>query len=242
MRIDMPVFIKTGPKLYRVGDSVCLKDKTGNITWCYHGKRHKGIAIVACARSATMYTVHVLRALGYQIGHEEMGEDGSIGYHLVAIKPKNCFHQVREPIKQISSMVAHNSWGFMLDVVDINDTNLLGCMQYWLKWNELCEEFCVWRYQIERFPDVWPEFLDRIGHEQCELPNIKTDINSSKQEKYRKKKKYKLFTWADLFNEDRELAQQIKEKAEYYGYSPIMDKELTDSNPGQLERAMVASV
>ena len=232
MRVDLPVFGHSGGKLcYGEGDARLL-DKTGNTTWFYHGKKHKGIGIVACARSATMYMVHVLREMGYDIGHEQMGEDGSVGYHLAVIRPDNCFHQVRHPLKQIQSMVAHRSWGFCDQVLDLPNLDLLGCMIYWLKWNKLCEEFCVWRYRIEDLPDVWDEFLGRIGHKPCPLPDVPTDTNKSKNLIHE-------LTWADLFNENRQLAQEIRDKAEEYGYSPARDKE-DSMNLGERETAQVA--
>ena len=228
--------MKTGPKLNIDGDTACLKDATGNVTWKYSGNECGPIKVTGCARSGTVYTASVLRELGYSIGHEEMMSDGSVGYHLAALHPENCFHQVRHPLRQISSMVAHQSWGFMNDVVDLCGHDLFGCMQYWLKWNKLCEEFCVWRYQIEQFPEVWDEFLDKIGHERCVLPGIPTDINTHK--KYQEFKKY---TWADLFIRDDKLAQEIVDKAVEYGYeSPAKDKDFYQ-NLGELETAQVAS-
>jgi hypothetical protein len=234
LRIDVPVYIKTGPKLYYEDGDACLKNRDGVVTWRYSGKEHTGIGIAACARSGTVYMTKVLKELGYEIGHEQYGEDGSVGYHLVAIRPDNCFHQVRHPLGQISSMVAHQSWGFMNDVIDIEGHGLLGCMQYWLKWNELCEEFCVWRYRIEDLPDVWDEFLERIGHNSCPLPEVPTNTNT--HEKYQDFKKH---TWADLFNENGQLAHQIKEKSLVYGYAPEKDK-ASPPNLRELETAEVA--
>ena len=237
MRIDIPVYMKTGPKLHRDGDTACLKNITGDVTWKYSGKECGPIKITGCARSGTVYIVHVLRKLGYTIGHEEMGTDGSVGYHLAALHPENCFHQVRHPLKQISSMMAHQSWGFMNDVVDICGHGLLGCMQYWLKWNELCEEFCIWRYQIESLPNVWDEFLERIGHTPCPLPDVPTNTNSHK--KYRE---FTEFDWNNLFECDRQLAQLIYNKANEYGYNvPEMDK-AEYQNLGELETTQVASM
>ena len=236
MRIDIPVYMKTGPKLNLDGDTATLKDKTGNVTWKYSGKECGSIKITGCARSGTVYITSVLKELGYSIGHEQMGTDGSVGYHLAPLRPDNCFHQVRHPLRQISSMVAHQSWGFMNDVIDLEGHGLFGCMQYWLKWNKLCEEFCVWQYRIEDLPDVWDEFLGRIGHTPCPIPGIQKDINTHK-----KYQEFKQYTWADLFNENRELAQAIRDKAEDYGYSPARGKE-DSCNLGELETAQVASV
>lgn len=235
VRIEIPVYIKTGPKIQIDGDSACIKNKTGDITWQYHGKEHKGIGIVACARSATVYMSKLLTELGYKVGHEEAGEDGSVGYHLVVIKPANCFHQVRHPLKQIASMYAHQSWGFMLDVIDLPNKGLGGCMKYWLEWNKLCEQFCVWRYKIEDLPLVWDEFCERIGHEKCDIPEISKDINSSSKKTYGERNRYEELTWDDLFEENVELAQEIFDKAEKYGYAPVRARQ-----DQEVQRTLVA--
>jgi len=218
----------------RYGDgNAFLLNQTGDVTWKY--QNHNGIGIAACSRSATMYMVHLLWKLGLNVAHEQQGADGSVGYHLAVIKPDNCLHQVRHPLKQISSNVAHRSWGFADQVMDLPDFGLLSCMRYWLTWNEMCEEFCVWRYQIENLPNIWDEFLERIGKTPCPLPDV--PINTNTQDKYGK---FKQYTWADLFNEDRQLAEAIQDKAVQYGYdTPEMDK-VEYQNLRELETAEVA--
>ena len=216
-------------------DGAYIIDDKKCITWVYKVKDHHGIGIVACARSATTYMTYLLRNLGYNVGHEKWGPDGSVGYHLVVVRPENCFHQVRDPIKQISSMMTHRSWGFCNQVIQLDNRDLKGCMQYWYLWNKLCEEFCVWRYQIEQLPIVWNEFLDRIGHEHCPIPEIPVDTNTATINK-------KSASWDDLFKEDRKLAQDIFNMAQEYGYdTPEMDK-VEAQNLRELETAEVVSV
>lgn len=212
MKVLIPVYSRLGPKIQVTEDGAYVKNLKGDAVWMYQAKKvtGKGIFVAACARAATVYMTKVLQSLGYDIGHEKEGVDGSVGYHLVVIKPKNCFHQVRHPLNQIASMKEHRSWGFMQHVIDINGTGLYGCMQYWLFWNELIEKCTVWRYRVEDLPNVWDEFLERINHEKCELPDIPTNINSHKHDD---------LTWADLFNKNRELAQRIRDKCMEYGYS-----------------------
>jgi len=100
-------------------------------------------------------------------------------------------------------------------------------MQYWLQWNELCEKFCTWRYRLENLPNVWSEFLDRINHPYEPLPDVPTNINM---------RKHCDFTWADLFRQDRKLAQKIYDKAKEYGYSFPM------KGQNETEKSQVASV
>lgn len=220
MRIDIPVITRCGPAVQIEEDGAYVRNSNGRVSWEYKDVdvTGKGIFVAACARSGTVYTTEVLRKLGYKIGHEKSETDGSVGYHLVVIKPKNCFHQVRHPLKQISSMHDHQSWGFMNQVIETHGRGLLGCMQYWLKWNELIEEFAVWRYQLERFKEIWPEFLDRIGHKFEPLPKVPRDTNSREMSLACQCKEFSDFKWADLFGCNRELAYKIRGKSIYYGY------------------------
>ena len=234
MRIDIPVYGQMGGKLKYDSNRVIVVNEQDCITWSYKGKNHHGIGIAACARSATVYMTYLLRKLGYDVGHEVWGPDGSVGYHLVVVRPDNCLHQVRHPLKQITSMLTHRSWGFCNQVIDLSNRDLLGCMEYWFKWNQICEEFCVWRYQIEQLPDVWDEFLDKIGHSHCPLPDVPTNTNSHTADKQ--------VTWNDLFNEEEALAKDIIGMANRYGYdTPEMDK-VKYQNLRELETAEVASV
>ena len=216
-----------GPRVKASEFGAIANSPDGKVVWEYDGRKApgKGIYVCATARAGTMYMYKVLNAVGYRVGHEIVEEDGCVGYPLVIIKPDNCFHQVRHPLKQIASMLAHQSWGFMQNVIDVPGRGLFGCMTYWLEWNKLCEEFCVWRYKIEDLPIVWSEFLDRIGAKYCPIPDVPTNENSSKHASYGEKFKYKIVTWDDLFKCDRQLTQEIIDKANEYGYdTPEMDK------------------
>lgn len=208
MRIDLPVYGRLGGNLHVLKDGACVKNPDGIVIWSCNND-HK-INIAACPRSGTTYIAEVLREMGYYIGHEQQGGDGTVGYHLAVIKPENALHQVRHPLKQIASMLAHRNWGFVNEVIQEVDTELYGCMVCWLKINTMCEEFCVWRYQIEELPEVWDEFVERIGHEKCDLPDISTKIHAGK--------KTKEVTWSDLLACDRQLAHDIMRKAQQYGY------------------------
>lgn len=227
-RIPIPVIGQSGGSVHITKDGAYLKNSDGVITWSYSGNcvTGKGIFVAACARSGTLYTAKILTGLGYNIGHEITGPDGSVGYHLVIVKPKNCFHQVRHPIDQISSASTLSTWGIVEKIMDINPYTLLGRMQYWLVWNEMCEEFCIWRYRLEDLPNVWPEFLKRIGHKEVPIPDISTTTNSNKSFA-----RYEKVTWADLFGENRILAQKIKDKAIEYGYTfPEMGQNETNES------------
>ena len=220
MMIDIPVCIRTGPKVHITEDGLYTKKRNGETKWSFEASKvtGKGIFIAGAARSGTVYITNVLKALGYDIGHEKDRVDGSVGYHLAVAVPKNCLHQVRHPLKQIASMKAHQAWGFMQQVIEIHGIGLRGCMEYWLHWNEMIEAFAVWRYRLEDLPNVWDEFLRRIGHEKCEIPNVSKTDNSCYEKNIIEKHRYEELTWDDLFNENKELASRILYKVKEYGY------------------------
>lgn len=232
---EIPVYRRTAGTLRVNSGDVYILDNDGNITWVYLKKDHGKIGIATCARSGSRYMYKVLKELGYNVGHEKWEEDGSVGYHLAAVQPDNCLHQVRHPLKQIASMLSHRAWGFAEQAVTISNYDLLGCMQYWYKWNFLCESFCVWRYQIEKIDDVWDKILEHIGHEKCDIPDVPRDTNKSKNA-------IKEVTWEDLLSEDEAYTERILEMAKRYGYEvPEMDK-IKYQNLGELETAQVTSV
>ncbi len=227
----LPVYSKLGAKVEKTEHGACVKNKVGTANWTYDGRMATGRGIYICgtARSGTMYITKLLCGLGYDIGHELVEKDGSVGYHLVVIKPENCLHQVRHPLSQIASMKVHQSWGFMEDIINLPGRGLLGCMTYWLEWNELIEDIAVWRYRIEDLPNVWDEFLERIGHKKCPVPDTPKNENSSTKGGYCERKRYKKLIWDDLFACNRKLAQDIYDKAKKYGYSPKGQRVSTES-------------
>lgn len=235
MRIKVPVYSRFGPNVVCKDGEACCKDKDGEVTWAYSGREvnGKGIYVAGSPRSATSYMTLVLRKLGYDIGHEKVGADGSVGYHLAVIQPDNCFHQVRHPLSVISSMQAMCHWGFMDTVVNVTNHKLLGMMQCWLQWNEICESFCVWRYRIEDLPELWVYFLWMIEHKTYtdadKMPDIPTNTNSWK---------HTMLDWEDLYKCDKDLAQKIYDKHLEYGYSPAArDREAEQESQGSRKSA-----
>ena len=224
MRIDIPIYCN---------DAARKDDKTIHLK-CVNSNIYTGSIFVACCpRSGSLYMTKVLTELGYDVGHEKQARDGTVGYNLVSARPKNCFHQVRHPLKQIASMRTLAKWDMTTTVMTRNPEDLTHRMAFWVTWNKICEEFCVWRYRIEQLPEVWGEFCERIGHESCEIPPVPTNTNSRKHDD---------LTWDDLFGENRELAQEIVGVAKRYGYdTPGMDK-VECQNLRELETAEVASV
>jgi glycosyltransferase involved in cell wall biosynthesis len=189
--------------------------------------RTKKILITGHARSGTAYTAKLLQACGLEIGHELTGMDGAVSWpHLATGKlswlpgPVNdckfdmIFHQVREPLACIASIMTESDEAFGYRFKHIGHPggkkSLKWAMYSWLKWNELAEKKSIARFRVEDLPRALPEILIRAGYKPpVELPDIDKNTNS---------RDHAPLTWADLENEDKELAGLIKKKAREYGY------------------------
>jgi hypothetical protein len=131
------------------------------------------------------------------------------------------FHQVRDPIKVISSNHINNehAWAHILKYCpECQDDNLtIQCAKFWVAWNKRAEEISNYRYKIEEFSDYFTEFCQLIGVEPdigaLETKNDK-DIDSRVDWE-----KYKDITWDDLYSLNRSIADEVWDLAKSYGYS-----------------------
>ena len=178
--------------------------------------------ILAYPRSATTYTAKMLQTHGLRFGQETRGDqtDGTISYFKVHYPHKYdvVLHQVRDPLKTISSAVTvlvkrtHNEFNilFDIDMADRNKSKLYQVMQTWLMLTELAEERADWRYRIEDIDEVYPELCRRL--------KIQSKEGFPPQDKLVNSRLHPMLTWNDLDKEDFDLSQRIKEKARQYGY------------------------
>ncbi len=204
MRIEIPIFCN---HIATDEDPSYIKNLR-----CQNPEVYKGnIFITGCPRSGTVYMAEVLKGIGINVLHEGMGDEGSVGYHLVTVKPEKCLHQVRHPLKQMASMETVDTWSFVEKAIKVTDHELTGLMEFWLRWNEICESFCVWRYRVEDLENVWEEFLGYIGKEYVEMPDIPKNTNS---------RSHKDLTWNDLFDCNEQLAEEVCRRSIKYGYAP----------------------
>ena len=201
------------------------------------------ILVTGTGRSGTTYTTAVLKKLGIRVNHEKMGPDGTCSWRLPYNKPyyrvpvnrypvsglsgfTHIFHQVRNPLDSIASMhtITKRSWEYIcyteskISMSAMNDSLLLRCMKYWLYWNIQCYSISLFTYRIESF-----NFLDITNvlgvtptDEQIQdAIEVDHDVNSREHED---------ITYNDLVCEDADMALDIKELAEKYGYSDISDE------------------
>ena len=173
--------------------------------------------ITGCPRSATKYTVMVLRKLGYDVGHEEWGMDGMVNWRFDACRDPFhgvLLHQVREPLATIGSLatIRDHSWRYICEQTPVKmDWDIARrCAETWLYWNQMAEAKASWTYRIEDLPKVWPEWCERLGieGEYEQVAGIP---------KHTHHRKHKCVTWAWL-EEATPLAGEIREMARRYGY------------------------
>jgi hypothetical protein len=178
--------------------------------------------ILAYPRSATTYTARMIQAHGLKFGHENRGDqtDGAISYFKIHYPCKFdvILHQVRDPLKTISSAVTvlakrtHNEFYILFDIekADREKSVLYRVMLTWLMLNELAEKGTEWRYRIEDIDKVYPELCQRLDIQPKEgFPSLDRRVNT---------RPHPMLAWNDLDKEDFALSQRIKEKAKQYGY------------------------
>jgi hypothetical protein len=146
------------------------------------GGNERRVLITGCGRSGTKFTALLLQGLGLDVGHEQLGADGvsswcmavdsvdapwGVGRRGLQFNP--IFHQVRHPLKVISSLTTFTppSWEFIARHVNCpaDDPIVIRAAKYWYHWNRQTEHVAQWRYRIETLPGIFDEFCERLGVE-----------------------------------------------------------------------------
>jgi hypothetical protein len=190
------------------------------------------IAITGCARSGTAYTAAVLQHLGYDVRHEEMGEDGTVSWPLAAktrrapwgpspektlAKAKAVFHQVRAPLGAIRSIhtIAERSWAYVYETTPCRPTDspLLRSAMYWRHWNLMSEKVAQSTFRLEAMKDALPAICWAMKR-----PPRTFDVDSVPRANARAGVVPEI-TWDDLRRESATLCDEIREQARRYGYA-----------------------
>lgn len=202
------------------------------------------ILIISSARGGTMYASTFLKKLGLRVGHECIEEEGMVscyalpelsGPHITSIGKyawiehsnfENIFHLVRNPLKTIRSCTQMKSRlskegleKLTENLFDPHETksDLEFAMKYWLYSNQTCEQITKKNICLEKFAHyaAFLAFLcgKKISNNTClslykALPQT---INQSIIELP------KIF-WKTLYEENKDLAEKIKELTKNYGY------------------------
>ncbi len=194
----------------------------------------RNLLILGCARSGTTYITKVLKKSGLRIGHERMKRDGVCSWEMVVDTPTvpwgearngcqfaHIFHQVRDPLKTISSVYYSEParvWDFIgehLPEIKPEDPLLVKCAKYWYYWNLKAEAQAEWTYRIEDIDHAWNELGSRLGKDlkKVALKKVPKNVNTRKE--------HPTFTWKDLEEGlDPELYDKVRKLADKYGYLP----------------------
>jgi len=184
--------------------------------------------VTGCGRSGTKYTSTVLRSCGLDMPHEKVGKDGSVS-SVWAIdlkaeqyyKPHSCgsrslfstvLHQIREPLSAIASITTGRIDGIRWLQKHIplyfEGDRIKWAVEYWLYWNQLCEDQAIISYKVENIQTRWAEISEILGINVPFPKNIPTNINT---------RSHMRLSWKDL-SKYPILAEQLKERAHRYGY------------------------
>ncbi len=143
--------------------------------------------ITGCGRSGTKYAAQVLRLAGLDVLHEAAGKDGAVSSLWLADDPQGypAYHaqerpafdvlllQTRHPLSAIASLTTalQGSWAWNarhipLELPDPLDeqARLRTAASYWVQWNQLGLERCVYAYPVEDLEHHWAVLLSLIGH------------------------------------------------------------------------------
>jgi hypothetical protein len=195
--------------------------------------RQGKVIVVGCGRAGTKYMWLVLRSFGLDVGHEEWGADGQVGFHAAVglrgaakhrtwrpdLEPSPddvVLHQVREPLANMSSIQTFQdySWEFVSRYTPIRmDWPLpVKCMAYWYCWNLMAESHAQYTYQVEHMADAWPDIRRLIGLPPgAQLPEETTTM--------RHRRGHSKLTWDELKNADKSWYKKVKWLGRHYGYS-----------------------
>lgn len=185
-------------------------------------------AIIGSYRSGTFYAFRLLERLGASVKHESDRKNDSDQEIIVSGEAvsrsslagvPNIYHQVRDPIKAISSAQTLEPafWrrASKLVSIEIDDPLPVLSASCWLRWNELCEKIAHKRYRVEQIQDdnffaewcswfgVVPDYVVRDG--------LKTTTNT-------RSGRYRELTYDDIAWYNPTLADKIKAKGREYGY------------------------
>lgn len=207
----------------------------------------KKTLITGCARSGTRYISEILCTLDYDVPHERDGKNGTASFfHITSpLKYDVIFHQVRHPLRAISSMHTLTTWSWYgakegpniikhLPIVK-DKVILLQCAKYWYYWNKKCEYLSEFTYKVEDFREnnieLLTEWCSRLGliDDKIDIMNnlievikiMPRNLNSRIRNKdlTNTYKKYRQIETLDpILKEDEELGVKIKKYATELGY------------------------
>lgn len=199
--------------------------------WKLKNEDRTAIVIIGCGRSGTTFTSRWFKNINIKIGHERFLRDCISSWYLtseqnkVPLGPsfgdllkidKVVIHQVREPLKAISSMLSTGSlsWHFLAKEIPVNPSNdakVLMAMKYYYYWNRLSEKKAQFRVRAEYFEHDIARVLNVLDYRNIPINNLTetSRVNT---------RSYKSLSFHDLVLEDAQLANNIIKMGQGYGY------------------------
>lgn len=192
---------------------------------------YKFLLITGCARSGTTYITEVLRHCGLDVLHERDGNDGIVSWLMAArdfstpygpayynFRFKHIFHQVRDPLKSMSSFTTESerAWNFVMKhtpQIKPTDSMIAKCAKYWYYWNKRAEAKAEWTYRVEDIQDVFEEMGNRLGLylNPEAIHKVDTNVNHRTRDVN--------YTWEEVkANLAPEMYQKLIDLARRYGY------------------------
>lgn len=159
----------------------------------------KFMLITGCARSGTQYITKVMQLSGLDIMHENVGYHGSASWLMAVedvatpygpgcegIKFQHVLHQVRDPLKVISSVYTTEpkcSWEYIIKHIPQirwTDPRIVKCAKYWYYWNLKSEEKAELTYRIEDLESEWGKIEKALGLilDKSSIDRVPKDTNS----------------------------------------------------------------
>jgi hypothetical protein len=192
------------------------------------------LLVTGCARSGTGYISKLLTEAGYAIDHERIGKFGTSAWPMAIISDyapwgppatsanfKHIFHQVRHPVKVISSVYTSEpkrSWEYIMKYIpeiESKDSHVTKCAKYWYYWNLKASARAEWTYRVEAINSLWEEFEGRLGTKLDRTAFNRVSLTTN-----RRNGAHRVFTWRDLkLALEPELFHNIQSLAVIYGYS-----------------------
>jgi hypothetical protein len=190
------------------------------------------LLITGCARSGTGYISKLMTRCGLDIGHEAWGKDGCSSW-VMAVDDENppwgesshnvqfdhVFHQVRHPLKVISSVYStepETSWNYIskhIPEIKREDSHLVKCAKYWYYWNLKAQEKAEFTYRVEDIDNA----LKKMG--QLLHNDLDNSAISLVSDKTNTRPHSREFSWKDLEKElPKDLLKNIQNLASSYGY------------------------
>jgi hypothetical protein len=155
------------------------------------------ILFTGCGRSGTKYISVLMRAMGLDIRHEAMGQDGISSWYMavdskeVPIGPtaseydfEHVIQVVRHPLLAIKSITAFTdeAWAFICQHTPCNEQDpiLFRSAKYWYYWNQLAAQKAVCQVKIEDQQQIITTIEQTLGIEveQQVLAQLPSNINT----------------------------------------------------------------